>query len=337
MLDRIVTPVIAVGLAFLVWMYTRSRDEEVLDRYEVPVELQVAPAQADQYELEVSGPGQVRVSFAGPPSRIRELRGMLQQGLIRITRTVSVPEKWQGDARYTDVLRFDPLEVPVPPGVRAVIPESQNRVTVTLRRIVEKTLPIQLVHTAGDRIERVQLDPPTAVVRGPQEVLERVEHIPTQLYTVPSSPGGTEPVPLEAPVRVPLVTTLGGAQVQPRPGHVAVRFTFKPPQRVYELVDVPVHFLCPANFPYRPQFASDRAGRITLKVIGPPVLQRPTAAAYIDLTGDRFQRGSLGYYDEPIRVQLPPGFHLDQEPPRLSVKLVPLDAAAKAAEIGLNP
>ena len=67
MLDRVTTAFIAVGLAFLVWMYTRSRDEEVLDNYQVPVDVQVAPAQAELYELELSGPEQVPVSFSGPP------------------------------------------------------------------------------------------------------------------------------------------------------------------------------------------------------------------------------------------------------------------------------
>src|SRR5438552_18437649 len=84
MLDRITSALVALSLAFLVWLYVRSRDQETLDNVAVPVQIAVASAQADHYELEINGPSQVPVSFTGPPSRIRELRAMLQRGELQI-------------------------------------------------------------------------------------------------------------------------------------------------------------------------------------------------------------------------------------------------------------
>lgn len=331
MSDRILMPIIAIGLAALVWVYMHSRDQDVIDKFEVPVELQVAAAQADLYDLEVNGPSEARVSFAGSFSRMREFRAMLHRGEVRIRRTVSVPDERLADARYVDVVRLDGSEVPAPPGVRAMIAENQNRIPITMRRLVEKRLPVRLSHTAGDRVEQVVLEPSTVLVRGPKEVLERQDFIATELYTVPGKPGATEPVVLDTPDHVPLVQELEGRTVRVSPGSVSVRFTLKPKQKAHELVDVPVHFLCPANFPYRPQFTSERAGRITLKVQGPASGERPVVAAYVDLTSRKFEPGL--HAEEPIRIQLPPGFQLAQEPPRLpSFQLLRVEAATKPTE-----
>jgi hypothetical protein len=84
---------------------------------------------------------------------------------------------------------------------------------------------------------------------------------------------------------------------------------------------VPVNFLCPANSGLRPHWMrnDERAGRITLKVLGPPVAELPPIAAYVDLTRPAFQAErdvtQVLYADEPVRVQLPPDFSLAQEPP----------------------
>jgi hypothetical protein len=335
MSDRIITPVIAVGLALLVWLYMRSRNQEVLDNYPVPVELQVASTQAEHYDLVVNGPGHIPVSFTGPYSRIRELRGLLQRGAVRIQRTVSVPEERLADARYIDVIRLDAAEVPVLPGVQAVIAENQNRIPILLRRLIEKRLPVRLSLTAEDRVERAVVEPNVVLVRGPKEVLEREDYVATELYPVPPQPA-TEPLVMEKPDRIRLVQELEGTPIRVTPPLVSVRLTLKPRQRIHELTDVPVHFLCPANFPYRPQFTSERAGKVTLRVLGPAIEERPTVAAYLDLTARKF--GSGLHAEEPVRVQLPAGFELAQEPPRVaSFQLVPLEDLSKSAGAALSP
>ncbi|HEY1377551.1 MAG TPA: hypothetical protein VGF55_12195, partial [Gemmataceae bacterium] len=127
-----------------------------------------------------------------------------------------------------------------------------------------------------------------------------------------------------------LVTEIEGKPIQTTPTTVAVRMTLRPVRKVYE-VQVPVHFLCPANYALRPQWmrADDRDSRITLKVIGPPVAELPRIAAYVDLTKPAFQAErdvtQVLYADEPVRVQLPPDFSLAQDPPPASAfLLVPL-------------
>ncbi len=330
MSDRILTPVIAIGLAFLVWMYTRSRNQENLDRYEVPVELELAAGQADWYELEIKDRPLIPVSFSGPPSRIRELRGLLQQGRIRIQRTISVPDDRLEETRFTEVLRFDAREVPALPGVEAMIVENQNRLAITLRRTIEKKLPVRLNHTAGDRVEQVIVEPATVLVRGPKEILDRQEFIETQLYTVPSDLGTTEPRVLETPEQIKLAKEIAGRPVRIEPEQVSVRFTVRPRQKLHELTDVPVHFLCPPTFAYRAQFRSEREGRIALKVLGPATDEKPAVYAYVDLTARKFGPGL--HAEEPLRIQLPPGYKLAQEPPRLaSFQLTPIETPSKPA------
>jgi hypothetical protein len=236
MSDRIVTPIIALGLAVLVWLYTRSRDQEVLDNY-VEVDLQVDPAQADSYELEIKGPSergsrpQVRVSFAGPPSRIRELRARLAKGQVRLRRAISVPKEMLGEKSYADEVRLHASEIPVPSGVQAVIAENQNRIDVVLWRLVQRDLRVDLKHDAPDRMEHAIVDPSTVVVRGRQAILDKKDSIPTEPYTVPPGLGATTPYVTDIPVSVPLVKTLEGRSIQPMPEQVAVRFRLRPQQK----------------------------------------------------------------------------------------------------------
>jgi len=336
MSDRIMTPIIALGLAFLVWMYTRSRDLEIIDNVQIPVEVQLAAAQADLYELEVHGPLQAPISFTGLPSRMRELRQLLQRGELRLQRTVTVPEEHLADARFQDVLRLDPSTLQVPPGVRAIIPENQGRLHVTLRRLIEKRLPVRLETTAGDRLEHITLEPKEVLVRGPKDVLQNAEWVPTQLYSPATRAGVTEPIVQDTPTILPLAREMGGRPIRTTPGEVSLRYTLRPQQRVHELQEVPVSFLCPANFPYRPQFTSDREGRVTLRVQGPAGGDRPAVIAYIDLTARKFGPGL--HAEEPIQVQLPPGYKLAQETPRLpSFKLLAIDGASKSADAPFPP
>ena len=102
------------------------------------------------------------------------------------------------------------------------------------------------------------IDPPTVLVRGPQEVLDRVRAIPTEPSELPTR---SQTPAAAASVAVALVQELEGRPVQRRaePGD-------GPPagqaRKVYELPDVPVHFLCPPNFTLRPSFIDDARGRI---------------------------------------------------------------------------
>src|SRR5262245_41013571 len=79
--------IVAMCLAILVWLYTRSRDHDTLDQVTIPVQIQLAPAFAGQYELEVTGTSRVVASFTGAPSRLRELRRKLQRGQVQVAFT----------------------------------------------------------------------------------------------------------------------------------------------------------------------------------------------------------------------------------------------------------
>src|SRR5262245_35574366 len=115
MIDRLLSLSVALSLALLVWMYARSRDQEVLDNVPIPVTISLPPGQADHFSLEVTGPCQVPMSFTGPPARIRDLRGMFQRGELQVRVTLTVPEDHPEDGhfldRYLDTVHIDVADV----------------------------------------------------------------------------------------------------------------------------------------------------------------------------------------------------------------------------------
>lgn len=84
--------------------------------------------------------------------------------------------------------------------------------------------------------------------------------------------------------------------------------------KVYEVQQAPIHFLCPTNFPLRPIFLGLESGCISVRVRGPARKQPPQVYAFVDLTQGHY--ATPGRYHEPIQIQLPKEFELVQEPLR---------------------
>jgi hypothetical protein len=331
MLDRILSALVALSLAFLVWLYARSRDQEVLDNVPVPVQITLARPQADQYSLEVPDPCQVPVSFSGPPSRIKELRGLLQRGELHVNVALTVPEDHQRESHYLDTVRVEAADVHAPPGVSAMLVEGRNRVPVTLHHLVERRLPVRFDYEGEDHIAHVSVEPATVTVRGPEEVLDRTRAVPTQPYLLPNREGPAAADTINAGP-VALVQELDGRPIRVTPATVNVQLALQPAKKVYE-VDLPVQFLCPANFALRPRFDED--ARISVTVEGPAGDDPPPVMAFIDLTRHKFD---AGLHQEPVRVQLPKDSQLLQNAPRqLWFRLDPPGLAARGNDILSEP
>ena len=146
---------------------------------------------------------------------------------------------------------------------------------MTLHRLVERRLPVRFEHTAEDDIGQVIPEPSAVLVRGPQDILERVRAIPTELRALPQRGDGALGAETLAVGDVPLVKTLEGRPIRCTPAVIGVRLTLRPRQKIYELADVQVQFLCPANFALRPYFGDERAARIKLRVRGRRPRLRP--------------------------------------------------------------
>jgi hypothetical protein len=332
MFDRFVTPIIALGLGFLVWLYIRGRDQETLER-EVPVEIVVAAEQASAFEIDRTGAvGVVPVEFTGPPSRIKEVKNQLQQGAVRLQRTITVPDDQLQEPSYRPTVRLDANELSLPPGVHASVAPSKGELRLVVRRIVEKQLPVKPTHNAGERVESIQVEPATVLVRGPKEVLDKMAFVETRLWELPPGLVGQEvsqitPMPANT---LRLVDHYSNQALKITPPTVQARVTLRPLQKTFELTDVPVGFLCPPNFPFRAQFKTERAAAITLKVTGPATAAKPAVKAYVDLTARAFSAGLQP--DEPIKLaDLPPGYQLAQDPKllRADIVLTPLDVPMK--------
>lgn len=331
MLDRVLSVLVALSLALLVWLYARSRDQEILDNVPIPVQVALAASQAEHSSLEINGSSQIVVSFGGPPTRIRELRGMVQRGELHVDYTLTIPEERLHESRYSDTIHIVASDLHAPPGVSPILVEGRNRIPITVHRLVERRLPVRFDHLEEQTAGPIDVDPNTVLVRGPQEVLDRVRSIPTLPSLLPTrSPGAPGSPPT---VRVSLVQELEGRPVRVTPSKVTVRL---PAQvfKKYELPDVPIQFLCPPNFALRPELLDERAGRITVGVQGPQQDEVPRVIAFVDLTRGRF---TSGLNHEPLQVQLPRDFSLVQELPRLAFQLVPADFVPKGLGAIANP
>lgn len=312
MIDRILSALVALSLALLVWLYARSRDQEILDNVTLPVQVSLAQNDADRYSLEVGGPSQAVVSFSGPEDRIRELRGEIQRNELHIDAVLTVPEEHRNENRYSDTVHIDASDVPAPPGVTPIVAEGRNRIPVTVRRMATRPLPVRFDGLQEDPAGPVVLDPPVVLVTGPQEVLDHVRTIPTLPSELPMRPANAPPT-AAAVGQVALVAELDGQPIQAVPSKVTVK---APPQlhKEYVLPDVPIHFLCPANFTYRPDFFDDRSGRVTLRVTGPIQNEPPKVYAFVDLTHGHYDQGNN---HEPLQIQLPKDFQLSDDQPRI--------------------
>jgi hypothetical protein len=196
-------------------------------------------------------------------------------------------------------------------------------VPYTLHRLVERRLPVRFDHLRDSPTGVVLLEPSTVLVRGPQEVLDRVQSIPTQPSELPARPLHS-PANVAAIGRVPLVEEIEGRPVRVTPPRVAVRVPGQA-RKAYELTDVQVQFLCPPNFHLRPKFIDERSGKVTLRLLGPAMDEPPKVQAFIDLSKGRFVSG-LNH--EPLQIQLPKEFQLAHDPPRVvAFELLPGDFA----------
>jgi hypothetical protein len=335
MFDRLISLLVALSLAFLVWLYMRSRDQETLDNVEIPVTIQLAPSQKDAYELEVTGLPKVAMSFTGPQSRIREVRTLVQRDELHIRRMVAVPIERLEESRYSDTVIIEAGELHPPSGVTCQVHEGRNRIAISFNRLIEQRLPVDFRTADGATVSQWAAEPAAVLVRGPQEVLEKMTSIPSVPYALPSRPVPlTRPEILNLP-NVQLVKELKGKPIRVAPAGVAVKLTLQPQQKIYELNDVPVQFLCPPNFVLRPVFTDERAGKISLRLQGPYGEELPSVTAYIDLSNRKWE---AGLYEERVKLQLAKDVQLVGTGPRpIAFQLCPADGPLKTAGVVHGP
>src|SRR5437899_698653 len=128
MIDRLVCLFVAVSLALLVWLYARSRDQEILDHVPIPVRVTLPAKQSGQYTLETVGPSQVLATFTGPPTRIRELRALLQREELRVEMPYTVPADHLKEPSVTEALTVEAGDIPAPPGIAVSVVSGHNQV-----------------------------------------------------------------------------------------------------------------------------------------------------------------------------------------------------------------
>lgn len=295
---------VSICLAALVWLYTHNRAHTTIDQVPVPVQVQLAPHQRDLFLLEMPE-SSVLVSFTGTQARLREIRRKLQRGLLKANVTLTVPEAKKNEAMFTQTVRIDEDAIAVPPGVKVEVAEGS--VEVSVQRLSERTLPVKL-ECAGDALlSQIKIEPASVLVRGPKAVLDHASYLSTKPYAVQINPDAQNASATEVRDQVGLITELDGRPVAANPPTVQFRLKASPKLRTYDLVDVPIHFLCPKDSPWRPHFGSERDSKITLRLIGPAIETTPPVCAFVDLTSGNLARGRNL---TPLRLQLPKDFQL---------------------------
>jgi hypothetical protein len=309
---------VSVCLALLVWLYTHSRARSFIDHVAIPVQIQLAANQRELYALELQRQPRISVSFSGPSSRLRELRRKLQRGGVIVPTTIQVPEEKLDEASIAHTVRVHSTDVPVPPGVTAELAEEGVGIPVTLHRLAERTLPVRLDYAGEARVAQLVVEPAVVKVRGPKAVVERAAFVSTQPYAVPTNQEQSPSGDVVLRDQAALVNSVDGRTIQTEPATVQFRCQLIPKHKIYELKDVPIHFLCPVNFPWRPRFLQEKQATVTLRLIGPASEEQPTVLAFIDLTSATFARGRNL---EAVRVQLPKDFQLVHTPPLIPFHL----------------
>lgn len=295
---------VALSLAFLIWLYIHSRAQITLDNVQIPVQIQLTPSQRELFAMEINNDPKVTVTFSGPASRLREFKKKLQRGQVQVNITLTVGEDKINEATCTETVRVDPSLVPTPPGIHAEMVEA-GAIQVALHRMTERVLPVRLEYSGDAKVSQVKVEPSTVLVRGPQAVLEKALFISTQPYALN--------VPVEESAdpmvrgKVDLHKELDGRPIFTNPRQISFRCKVQPKHKTYEVHDVPVLFLTPAEFPYRPRFSNDKAGKISVRLVGPVTDERPPVLAFVELTGTNLVRGRNL---EPVRLQLPRDFTL---------------------------
>jgi len=319
MLDRLLSVFVAIGLALLLWLYARSRDQEIFDNVAIPVQITLNGSQAEQFSLEAHGDGRVLATFTGPPSRIRDLRGIAQRGELHVALTYVIPEERLSEGRYSDTILVESSDIHAPAGVTPMMVEGRNRIPITINRVVERRLPVRFVHDHDEPIGRVALEPATVLVRGPQDVVDRAKEVFTQPSALPARPANAPPW-AAAVGRVALVQELENRPVRMTPDRVTVRALAR---QLYELKDVPITFLCPPDFMLRAHIPDGHPSKLQLRLWGPVQEEMPRVQAYVDLTKGRY---TSGWTHELLQIQLPKEFTLEQEPSRIiAFELLPGD------------
>ena len=265
------------------------------------------------------------MSFTGPPQRLRELQMMIHRKEIHVVKTIVVADDRLNESRFSDSVVIEPGDINAPQGITAHVSEGRNTIPYTLHRLVERWLPVRFDCVREGPTGPVVMEPERVLVRGPKEILAGAKEIRTQPSELPTRPLHTQ-ANVAAIGRVPLVHEMEGRAVRVTPSTVQVRVPGQA-RKAYHLNDIQVHFLCPPNFHFKPQFLDERAGKLNLELLGPVQDESPRVHAFIDLSKGKFLSG---VNHEPLQLQLPGGFQLVQDPPRVvAFQLLPATSTPK--------
>lgn len=330
MVDRIISALLALGIASMIWLQTRNRDFETLSRVKIPLELTLPKDKEGEFTISLRSKPNVEASFQASPRRMREVESLLKRDDFRIRVEIPIPPERLQENSWEDQYTIEADSMPLlPPGVGVTMEDRSNRISYVVTSIIERQLPVRLVTDLGTAPPDLVLDPPSVIVRGPRDVIQKALFIPTQAAPVDSRPGS----PLRFPPRIPIVAEIEGKKITATPSTVGIRQPARP-QKTYEITDVPVSFLCPPNQGLRPRFINERDGKISVRVRGPIQDQPPAVYAFVDLTKSRFLAGLT---TEPIQMIPPPEFQLEQEElKKVGIELT-TEAGAKPPSVPIKP
>src|SRR5205085_601529 len=95
---------------------------------------------------EVPAEAQVLATFSGPPTRMRELHGMIQRHELHVVKTLTVPDDKLDAARISDGVVVEGSDVNAPLGVAVIVSDGRNRISYTLHRLDERRFPVRFDH-----------------------------------------------------------------------------------------------------------------------------------------------------------------------------------------------
>lgn len=140
----------------------------------VEVDFNVVYRTADDIVLISEPPSRVSVTLRGPWANFRSLMvGQLEPVVVDLSET----------GPGTKVLRIEPSDVDPPTGMNAIA-VAPSEVEVTLDRLIEKQVPVEVDFLGrpafGYEIQEVEVKPPRVRVRGPRNRMKTLDFVYTR-------------------------------------------------------------------------------------------------------------------------------------------------------------
>ena len=290
--------VMAAVLAVLLWVYA---DQHITRQESLAIPLRLVLPADIRAQTSVTV---LRVRVSGPNRAVAALKE--REGELRINYTPDVETSaLESSKTITIVLTPNDVRLPAEVNILGIEPDTLQ---AKLIRYAEKTLSVSPtivgeVASGYEIGENILVDPPSVAVRGPEDLLERLEAIPTE----PVSVQGLKASHTRGGVKI--ATKAGDSTLEcDRTVDVLVPIKRQVIQR--EFANIPVAVFAPADFPYRVNLSTRKSVSLRGTKEAISALRPEDIRLFVDVSGLKPRSEP---YEEKVYGLVPPDVSFEGE------------------------